>query len=38
MLYVHLVSKQTNKHSHENYNLKNPVEMAIKKFEQHPQV
>ena len=27
---------KANKHSQENYNLKNPVEIAIKKFEQHP--
>ena len=36
MLYVHLVLKQTN--TQENDNLKNPVEIAIKKFEQHPSI
>ena len=25
-------------HSQENYDLKNPVEIAIKKFEQHPSI
>ena len=29
---------KANKHSHENYDLKNPVEIAIKKFEQHPSI
>ena len=37
MLYVHLVSK-ANEHSQENYDSKNPVEIAIKKFEQHPSI
>ena len=27
-----------NEHSHDSYGLKNPVEMAIKKFEQHPNI
>ena len=27
---------KANEHSQENYDLKNPVEIAIKKFEQHP--
>ena len=27
-----------NEHSQENYDLKNPVEIAIKKFEQHPSI
>ena len=29
---------KANKHSQENYDLKNPVEIAIKKFEQHPSI
>ena len=29
---------KTNEHSHESYGLKNPVEIAIKKFEQHPNI
>ena len=31
----HLVS---NEYSNNNYSLKNPVEIAIKKFEQHPSI
>ena len=27
-----------NEYSQENYDLKNPVEIAIKKFEQHPSI
>ena len=27
-------SLMTNEHSHENYGLKNPIEIAIKKFQQ----
>ena len=29
---------KANEHSQENYDLKNPVEIAIKKFEQHPSI
>ena len=29
---------KVNKHSQENYDLKNPVEIAIKKSEQHPSI
>ena len=29
---------KANQHSQENYDLKNPVEIAIKKFEQHPSI
>ena len=29
---------KTNEHAHENYSLKNPVENAIKKFEQHQSI
>ena len=29
---------KANKHSQENYDLKNPLEIAIKKFEQYPSV
>ena len=29
---------KANEHSQENYDLKNPVETAIKKFEQHPSI
>ena len=36
MLSIHLVWKQTNIRI--NYDLKNPVEIAIKKFEQHPSI
>ena len=35
MLSFHLVS---NEYSNNNYSLKNPVEIAIKKFEQHPSI
>ena len=35
MLSFHLVS---NEYSNSNYSLKNPVEIAIKKFEQHPSI
>ena len=35
MLSFHLVS---NEYSNNNYSLKNTVEIAIKKFEQHPSI
>ena len=35
MLSFHLVS---NEYSNNNYSLKNPVQIAIKKFEQHPSI
>ena len=37
MLYVHLVSKQTNILGRIMI-IKNPVEIAIKKFEHHPSI
>ena len=32
------LSIKASEHSQENYDLKNPVEIAIKKFEQHPSI
>ena len=33
-----LLGIKADKHSQENYDLKNPVKIAIKKFEQHPHI
>ena len=35
---IHSLGIKPNEHSNENYGLKNPVEIAIKKFEQHPSI
>ena len=35
---IHLVLKKTNEYSNDNYGLKNPIETAIKKYEQHPSI
>ena len=32
---IHSLDIKTNKYSNDNYGLKNPVETAIKKYEQH---
>ena len=38
MLYIRELGIKTNEDSHENYDLKNLVEVAIKKFEQHQSI
>ena len=35
---VHSLGIKTNEYSNNNYNLKNPVEFAIKKYEQHSSI
>ena len=35
---IHSLGIKTNKYSNDNYGLKNPVEIAIKKYEQHPSI
>ena len=35
---VHSLGIKTNEYSNDNYGLKNPVETAIKKYEQHPSI
>ena len=35
---IHLLGIKANEFSNENYSLKNPVEIAIKKYEQHPSI
>ena len=35
---IHSLGIKANEHSQENYELKNPVEIDIKKFEQHPSI
>ena len=35
---IHALGIKANEHSQENYDLKNPVEIAIKKSEQHPSI
>ena len=35
---IHSLGIKANKHSQKNYDLKNPIEIAIKKFEQHPSI
>ena len=35
---IHSLGIKINKHSNENYDLNSPVEIAIKKFEQHPSI
>ena len=35
---IHSLGIKTNEYSNDNYGLKNPVEIAIKKYEQHPSV
>ena len=35
---VRLLGIEANRHSQENYDLKNPVEIAIKKFKEHPSI
>ena len=34
----HSLSIKTNEYSNDNYGLKNPVEIAIKKYDQHPSI
>ena len=35
---IHSLGIKTNKYSNDNYGLQNPVEIAIKKYEQHPSI
>ena len=35
---IHSLGIKANEHSQENYDLKNPVETDIKKFEPHPSI
>ena len=35
---IHSLGIKTNESSNDNYSLKNPVEIAIKKYEQHPSI
>ena len=35
---IHSLDIKTNEYSNDNYGLKNPVEIAIKKYEQHPSI
>ena len=35
---IHSLGIKTNEYSNDNYDLKNPVEIAIKKWEQHPSI
>ena len=35
---IHSLGIKANKHSQENYDFKNPAEIAIKKSEQHPSI
>ena len=35
---IHSLGIKTNEYSNDNYGLKNPVEIASKKYEQHPSI
>ena len=35
---IHSLGVKTNEYSNDNYGLKNPVEIAIKKYQQHPSI
>ena len=35
---IHSLGVKTNEFSNDNYGLKNPVEIAIKKYQQHPSI
>ena len=35
---IHSLGLKTNEYSNDNYGLKNPVEIATKKYEQHPSI
>ena len=35
---IHSLGIKTNEYSNDNYGLKNPIETAIKKYEQHPSI